>query len=334
MPVVKIAIGALSMVLVLAACSGKGGHGTSTGSSSAGAATADDAAASYGHAVGAWADAIQSALSPASAYADDIGAKHDTAEQLTAQKTDCDKFNSAIPLTQLAPKLQAMPANGSLLYQHAATSDVTLPARAEAVRTDLQKLVRFCAWLDAFNIAESTANNADAQLFSPPLRYTGTTTVNGVKHTCPTGLSCATPDQSQWGEIAKLWRQAGSATAEGPQRIQHDKTPCLLAGWDAVCNLVMQEQLDYQAWTSKYAAAFQAYASQPLTTAVVAIGIVGSQLQSDVLAALKPIAGLYATLDPAHKYDSRKSTLGVDIWVAQARILQLNLSNDLTALNH
>jgi hypothetical protein len=227
-----------------------------------------------------------------------------------------------------------MPADGSLLYEHAAASAATLPARAEAVRTDLQKLVRFCTWVDTLNVGEPTANNDNAQLFSAPLRYTGTTTVHGVKHTCPSGSSCATPDQSQWPQIAKLWREAGAATAEGAQRIRQDKTPCLLAGWDTVCNLVVQEQLDYQAWSDKYAATFQAYASQPLTTGVVAVSYVGGLLESEVLAPLKPIAAAYAKLDPKHKYNSRNSTLGIDIWVAQAKQMQATLSDDLAALNH
>jgi hypothetical protein len=332
MRVVKIAIGALSLVLVLAACSS--GHSTSNGSRQPGANTADDAAASYGHAVGAWADAVQSAVNPASDYADQIGVKHDTAQQLETQKTDCDKLRAAIPLTQQWPKLDSVPAAGSILYQQAAASAATLPARADAVRTDLQKIVRFCTWLDTFNLGESDAINANAQLFSPPLRYTDTTTVNGVKHTCPSGSSCATPDQSQWSKIAALWRQAGAATARGAQQLQHDKTPCLIDGWDAVCKLVIQEQLDYQTWADKYALAFQTYASTPLTEAVALIGFVASKFQADVLAPLQPIGGLYAKLDPAHKYSSKTSTLGVDIWVAQARQIMSTLSNDLAALNH
>src|SRR5438105_11171945 len=89
MPVVKTAIGALCVVVVLAACGGHSGHSSTSGSAAAG--SADDAAASFGHAVGAWADAIQSAVAPANGYADQIGVKHDTAEQLSTQKTDCDK---------------------------------------------------------------------------------------------------------------------------------------------------------------------------------------------------------------------------------------------------
>jgi len=328
-----LAIGALAAVLVLAACSGGGSHSKSSAGRLPGADKADNAAASYGHAVGKFADAVQGAVNPASAYADQIGVKHDTALHLTQQKNDCDTFKSAIPLTKLVPTLQVLPAAGSVLYQEAAASAATLPARAAAVRTDLQKLVRFCTWLNTFNSGEQQANADNAKIFSPPLRYTGTTTFKGVSHTCPSGSSCATPDQSQWGKIGSLWREAGQLFAEGTQQIRRDKTPCLIAGWDDVCNLAMQEQLNYEAWSDKYASAFQTFAKYPLETAIENISFVASKFQTDVLTPLKPIAAVYAKLDPKHKYDSRKSTLGIDIWVAQARDQLATLSNDLKALN-
>jgi hypothetical protein len=334
---VKLVLAAVvSAALALTACGGSGGKqgasGAGASSSDVALANADDIAASFQRRAGSWATSIQNAVSSIADYPSQIDAKKDSRTQLATQVTYCGTAQNALGTASRPPVLDPAPPNSSAIYAAAKVSAAKLPALAKAVHADLATLFRFCTWLNTFESGEADANRANSELFNAPLRYTGSTEVKGVKHTCPAGASCYTPDQSQWPKIATLWRASAAGTAKGPQAIQKDKIACLFEGWDDVCTLVVQDQLDYAAWADTYARAFDDGKGEPLAKANAVINVANARFTREVLAPLSPLGHLYAQLAPGHKYDARASLLGKDIWIAQITALMAQLKKDSAAL--
>lgn len=312
-------------VLLSAACSGNSSSsdtnqtpGLTDPTTAAAANTADQIAAAYGHDLDGWVTAMKSAGDSLDGYPKQIDLKHDTPTELSLQRTACSDATAASTKANTPPVLDpASDASTSTAYAAAAAREKTVARQAKAVQSALQAVVRFCTWLNALESGETAANTANASLFAQPLRYTGTIKVKGVSHTCPKGSSCYTPDQTLWPRISQLWQQQGAATAQGANTIKKNKIPCLIKGWDAACDLVVQNQLDYQKWTGEYAKAFDDNKSKDLPTANAAISAVAAKFDSEVLFRLANLPGIYRQLAPDQKYDARVSTTGENIWVAE-----------------
>lgn len=320
-----LVIAVVGASLATAACSGGSSGGSNetpglTGSSTpttTAANTPDQLAAAYERDVTEWVSDVKSATDELNDYPKQINVQHDSVAQLTAQRTSCSTATSTATKVQTPPVLDSPRSGGSsAAYSAAVKHDRALRKRAAAVLVQLQAVVRFCTWLNALESGETTANAANASLFSQPLRYTGTIKVKGVEHTCPKGASCYTPDQSLWPRISQLWQQQGAATAQGANAIKQGHIPCLIKGWDAMCDLVVQNQLDYQKWTGEYAKAFDDNKDKDLPTANAAISAVGAKFDSEVLVRLANLPGIYRQLAPGQKYDARVSTTGENIWIA------------------
>jgi len=320
-----LVIAVASAAVVTTACSGgsSGGSNTTPGltdstvPATTAANTPDSIAAAYERDVSGWVSDVKSAGDELVDYPKQINVEHDSVAQLSAQRTACSTATATATKVQTPPVLDA-PASGatSAAYAAAARHDRALRRRAAAVLTQLQAVVRFCTWLNALETGETTANAANASLFSQPLRYTGTIKVKSVTHTCPKGASCYTPDQSLWPRISQLWQQQGAASAQGANAIKDGHIPCLVKGWEAMCDLVVQNQLDYQKWTDEYAKAFDDNKDKDLPTANAAISAVGAKFNSEVLLRLANLPGIYRQLAPGQKYDARVSPTGENIWIA------------------
>ena len=315
----------LALALLSAACSGNSSNnatnqtpGLTDPTTAAVADTADQIANDYNRSLDDWVAAIDTATDGLTDYPKQIQVKQNTAAELSTQKTDCSAASSAATKANTPPVLDKPPSGAtSAAYETAVAKDKSIRAAAKAVQTELTAIVRFCTWLNTFESGQPAANAANASLFSQPLRYTGTIKVNGVSHTCAKGSSCYTPDQSLWPRITQLLQQQGSASAQGAAAINKDHIPCLVKGWDAACKLVVQNQLDYQTWTDEYAKAFDDNKKKDLPTANAAISAVAAKFDREVLYPLSNLPGIYKQLAPKQKYDSRVSTTGANIWIAE-----------------
>ncbi|MDT4938636.1 MAG: hypothetical protein QOG80_2307 [Pseudonocardiales bacterium] len=320
----RLGVVSVAAVLALAACTSQGSGQSASpspgeSSSTVGSASAEDVAAAYERAFGGWIVNVENATTNLAKYPDQLNVKHDTAAQLSAQAQDCEGAQSALATLGRLPVLDTVPGNGSIAYRDAVSHAAALAARAKPLRAELQQVVRFCTWVGTLESSEVQANTANAQLFAAPLRYSGTTTIKGVQHTCPSGASCYTPDQSLWPRIVKLWQQQGAATAAGAHLIQKHKVPCLFTGWEKACDVVVSNQLAYETWSNTYAKAFDDGRKLSLGAAAAKISAAGVQFTKDVLAPLAVLPGIYARLAPNQTYNGRTSLTGANIWIAEIK---------------
>lgn len=322
----------IAAALLLAACSGGSSHDTATtsantsGAGSSTANSADQIADAYSRAADDWVAAVDNAVDALNPYPAQLSVKQVTAAQLAAQQTYCGGAQRALTKVQTPPVLDPV-ADGrtTVTYRSATDRDRTLRAHAEAVQAQLSAFVRFCTWADAIEIGQPAAAKTNATLFAPPLRYTGTITVAGKQHTCPQGTSCYSPDQSLWPQMATLWQKQGAATAQGATSIKQNKIPCLVKGWEPMCDLVVQNQLDFQKWAGEYARAFADNKDTSLLVGNTEISTVAARFDTEVLLPLANLPGIYRQLAPGEKYDARVSTTGVNIWIDHVKTVLADL---------
>lgn len=333
-----VLVSLVAAVMAVTACSSSAGSAPTspsappTASAEAGPAAADAAAKVYDAAVAKWTHQLTMQTAGLSRYPEQISLQHDTAKQLTAQRTDCRQAAAALAGLSSPPTLAAMPASGSTAYTAAATHAKALAAATGPAKTDLRKYLRFCTWLDALEQGELQANAANTTLFTAPYRYSGTTTIDGVSSSCAAGATCFTPDQKLWPTIARLWRRQGSSGAAGAHQIQQRHVPCLLTGWDAVCLAVVKYEVAYRKWTDEYAAAFDKGSTlTSVDTATANINQVGAAYTDEVITpTLTALTSAYAKLVPPQKYRSNRSLIGEDLWIRAIRPIVKSLGTDLT----
>ena len=277
---------------------------------------ADQIADQYSRDADNWVADVDNAVDGLNGYPDQLTTKEVTASQRAGQGNYCSGAQKTVTKVSTPPVLDpAGDAKTSLTYRAAAERAKTLSAQAKAVQKLLGDVVQFCTWLDTFESGQPAALATNGTLFAQPYRYTGKITVAGKSHTCPDGSSCYTPDQSLWPRISTLWQKQGAATAQGAAAIQKDRVPCLVAGWERMCDLVVQDQLDYQKWADDYAKAFDDNKDKDLLTASAEISKAAAKFDSEVLIPLANLPGIYRQLAPGQKYDAHVSTTGANIWI-------------------